>query len=81
MLVDTRICGIPCTVRVLSAEYTKPDSNCWSSDWDYYGGWELDWEVCDRRGRPAPWLARKMTDADTGRLEKELVAYIQNLEE
>jgi hypothetical protein len=25
---------------------------------------DADWEVCDQRGRPAPWLEAKVTDQD-----------------
>lgn len=48
-----------------------PASTC-PSDWDYYGYTEMDWFVCDRRGRPAPWLERKLTDNDRQRIEDEI---------
>lgn len=34
-----------------------------SSAWDYYGYQEIAWRVLDRRGRPLPWLNRKLTPA------------------
>lgn len=71
-LIKTRISGIPCTIDVLTARYTKPDRSTWASDLDYYGGWEIEFEVCDRKGRPAPWLAKKLTDNDIARIEEEI---------
>lgn len=71
--IETRIAGIPCVINVTQASYTKPDYSTWASDLDYYGGWELCWEICDRRGRPAPWLERKATDHDINRIEQEIM--------
>jgi hypothetical protein len=48
-----------------------------ASDWDYHGYSESEWEVCDRRGRPAPWLAKKLTDEDEAEIEKEIEKYFQ----
>jgi hypothetical protein len=70
---NTRVAGIPCIARVTYSHYTKPDTSTWASDWDYHGGWTLDWELCDRNGRPAPWLERKATDEDRQRIEAELI--------
>lgn len=47
-------------------------SACPSSD-DYYGYSEVEFDVLDRRGRPAPWLERKLTDADRERIEYEVL--------
>lgn len=71
--MDTRIAGIPCTIRVAYASVTPPNSRA-DSDWDYYGYTDFDYEVCDRRGRPAPWLAKKMTPADEARIMDEYFA-------
>lgn len=73
MDISTTIAGIPGVVRVTHAHYTQPDPSSWTSDWDYHGGWELDWEILDRRGRPAPWLQRKCTEAELQRLEEVIV--------
>ena len=40
---------------------------------DYYGYADIEFTVCDRRGRPAPWLANKLTDADVRRIESEIL--------
>ena len=80
-MMETRICGIPCLVEVTYSHYTRPwqgsAHNC-PSDIDYYGGWEVEYEVLDRRGRKAEWLERKMTPADHDRLLGEI---IKDLEE
>jgi len=65
-MIPTRIAGIPCLVSV---SYSSPR--------DYVGGppdnaYQIDdghfsYEVFDRRGRPAGWLARKVTARDEAR--------------
>jgi hypothetical protein len=75
--IPTRVAGIPAVARVTYASYTRPDPSTWASDWDFYGGWTLDWEVCDRRGRPAPWLARKATEQERRRIEAELIEQLE----
>lgn len=58
-----RISGIPCLIRVLYAHQQAPDPGA-HSDWDYHGTTDFEFLVCDRRGRPAPWLERKLTQDD-----------------
>lgn len=71
--IETRIAGIPCIIGVTeyssasgSYDYNAP------SDVDYYGYTESEWEVCDRRGRLAPWLARKLNSKECSRIESEI---------
>lgn len=71
--INTRVAGIPAVARVTYARYTKPDYGSWASPDDYYGGWALSWEICDRNGRYAPWLERKLTADDRRRIEAELI--------
>jgi hypothetical protein len=67
--IETRIAGIPCIIGV--EEYQRGSYNKWcDSDMDYYG--YSEWVVCDRRGRPAPWLERKMTSKDESRIQAEI---------
>ena len=72
----TRIAGIPCVIEVTRCVTVKPWGGsmytCPSSD-DYYGYSEIDFTVCDSRGRPAPWLERKMTRDDVQRIEAEIL--------
>jgi hypothetical protein len=39
---------------------------------DWYGYTECEFDILDRRGRPAPWLERKATDADRERITEEI---------
>lgn len=72
-MMQTHIQGIPCLINVIDSCYRKPQPwNDASSD-DYYGGWELEWEVLDRKGYKAPWLEKKMKAADVDRIEQEII--------
>lgn len=75
--INTRVAGIPCIARVTHSHYTRPDPSTWASEIDFYGGWTLNWELCDSRGRPAPWLERKATDEDSQRIEAELIEQLE----
>jgi hypothetical protein len=77
--METRIAGIPCQIRVdyfyisegsYSPRAETPD--------EYYGGQEIEFTVLDRKGYKASWLARKMTDEDTARIQNEIIKYYEN---
>ena len=73
-LVPVRIAGIPAAVRVTRHVRVRGSfSRNAPSDLDYYGYTEIEWDVLDRRGRPAAWLERKLTDDDRSRIEQEIV--------
>jgi len=73
-MIETRISGIPCQVEMTGGEYHKPDRQA-DSDVDFRGGWaDFEFEVYDRRGRPANWLKAKLNDADLERITQELIA-------
>jgi len=74
--IETRICGIPAVIRVTHYKHHKGtfDRNA-PSDLDYYGYTDLEYEVCDQRGRPADWLERKMSDRDRDLVEEEIMRY------
>lgn len=74
MILDTHIQGIPCRVRVTHFFRQRPLGPSADSDMDCYGYTEIDFDVLDRRSRPAPWIERKMTDADTRAIEQEIIA-------
>ena len=60
---DTRLAGIPCQVGVLNYERHAPlSAHQAHSDIEFYGFTETDYVILDRRGRPAPWLQRKLSD-------------------
>ena len=77
--IESRVAGIPCIIGVIEYECVKGSySYHAASDWDYYGYTDTDWEVCDRRGRPAPWLKKKLTDKDSSRIESEIAEYMND---
>lgn len=72
--MESRIAGIPCQVRVGHVYVTKGNfSPCAETPEEYYGVREVEFDVCDRHGRPAPWLSKKMTDDDRSRIETEIL--------
>ena len=72
--IATRVAGIPCLVGVMAYHREKGSYSYHAdSDLDYYGYIEAAWELLDRRGRKAAWLARKLTHDDVSRIE-EIIA-------
>lgn len=80
MDIETRVSGIPCLARVTHYHRQPPhrgSAHTCDSDWDYYGYTECKFQILDRRGRPAPWLERKLSDQDTARIEQEITKEIE----
>jgi len=75
--IESAVAGIPCQIQIDYYISVPGDSGTWASDWDYYGYTDSDWTVCDRRGRPAPWLECKLTDDDKARIEREIDEFMQ----
>lgn len=59
-MIDFKLAGIPCKIDVLTYTAHKGDGYWAVSSEDAKDSFEATYEVCDRRGRPAPWLARKI---------------------
>lgn len=72
MILNTKIRGIPCRIKVTRYFVQKPLGRMADSPEDCYGYTAIDYEVLDRRGRPASWLERKMTDDDRCAIENEV---------
>ena len=73
-----RIQGIPCQVQMTRCFVQKPlGPNC-DSDLDCYGYSEVEFDVLDRNGRPAPWLERKMSDSERSEIEGLLLEEVEN---
>jgi hypothetical protein len=68
-MIETRIAGIPCLIEPTSVFVQKPLGPMCDSDYDCYGYAEIEFDVLDRNGRPAPWLEKKLTPADIDRIE------------
>ena len=76
--IQTTIANIPAVIRVHNFVSVRGShSYNAQSDMDYNGYTESEWEVCDRRGRPAPWLARKINAEITARIEDTISAYMK----
>ena len=74
---EHRVCGIPCIIEVTHFESVKGSySYNAPSDMDYYGYTECEYEVLDRRGRPAPWLQRKVTDAIDSDIQEAIARHL-----
>ena len=73
--ISTTIGGIPCIARVTFYCKGSPETR-----WDPADPDEVEFEILDRNGNPAAWLAAKVTDADHARIERELLAAINHQE-
>jgi hypothetical protein len=71
--IESTVAGIPCLIGVTEFSSVRGSYSYHAdSDMDYYGYTESEWVVLDRRGRPAAWLERKLTNADRSRIEQEV---------
>ena len=72
--METYIAGIPCHIdytisgQYVPAKTNAPPEHCYPEEHP-----EVEFIVCDRRGRPAPWLEKKMTEQDSNRIELEIL--------
>ena len=78
--MQTKIAGIPCQVEVISITGRHLPAKIWADPNDCYEAEypELEWRVLDRKGYPAPWLERKLTEAAAGKIEAELLTELEN---
>lgn len=72
MDLPTTVSGIPAIARVTRYFRQRPLGPTADSDLDCYGYTEIEFDLCDRRGRSAPWLERKATEQDRSRIEEEI---------
>jgi hypothetical protein len=71
--IESTVAGIPCLIGVTEFSSVRGSYSYHAdSDMDYYGYTESEWVVLDRRGRPAAWLERKLTEAERSRIEQEV---------
>ena len=70
MIFEHKISGIPCLIEVSNITVVKGSySYNAASDLDYHGYTDFEYEVQDRRGCRADWLARKMSKVEKQGLE------------
>lgn len=74
-VIESNVAGIPCKIGVIEYFPGSYNYNA-SSDVDYYGA--CDWEVLDRKGYAANWLAKKLTSEDESRICDEISEYYQD---
>lgn len=78
-MLETRIAGIPCLIDVHHVAVVKGSFRYDApSDLDYRGYSEVDYTICDRNGRPAPWLSRKATRQDEADIEQLILEDYEN---
>lgn len=77
-VIPTHVKGIPAQLGITHFVDQPADPNCWDSDWDYYGYTEVEMDLLDRKGYPAAWLERKLTDDDREELENEAISYLRS---
>lgn len=70
---DTKAMGIPCTIKVIDIDGHEAEGKRANNDIDAKGWVDVDFVVCDRRGRPAPWISRKLDESEIERIELEAV--------
>lgn len=73
-MMHTHIAGIPCKVGVTHFEPYDPGS--WHEP---PSGGEIEFDVYDRKGYPAAWLERKVTEDDEVRIFKEYEADLKGM--
>lgn len=79
--VEHRIAGIPCLIGVIEYTHVKGSYvHDADSDWDFYGYTDSTWDVLDRNGRKAAWLAKKLNDREEELVEEAIIEYFQELE-
>ena len=73
MIFETKIQGIPCKCQVLWITKGMSAVLYGSGAGDIHPPElpEFEFRVLDRKGYKAPWLERKMTEADNERLQEE----------
>lgn len=70
-MIEARVCGIPCLLNITYRSVCEPQGK-WADNRDEAEGWdEIEFEVCDRRGRRAKWLENKMTSKDWDDAERQ----------
>lgn len=75
MGIPIRVAGIPAIARITHLHVQKPNLRA-DNDMDYLGYEELCYDICDSRGRPAPWLEAKNDKT----VEEQIWTYLENME-
>lgn len=77
--IEHTVCGIPCLIGVSNYSRVRGSFNYNApSDMDYYGYTDCDWELLDRKGYRANWLAKKMTSRDEDSINEAISNYMES---
>lgn len=75
----SRARGIPCIVDVTHYLAEVPANLSGHPDsWYAPESAEVEVDLLDRRGRPAPWLAAKMSDADWAAIYESAITFMES---
>lgn len=80
-VLDTTISGIPCKIGITNYFVQQPMGMWADSADDCYGYTELEYDILDRKGYQADWLARKVTSQDEDRISEEVAEYFSDLDD
>lgn len=76
--IESTVCGIPCIIKVTDWEPYRPAVLHADPARSYpEEGGSGDWEILDRKGRPAPWLERKLTPNERVRIEHDIFDHME----
>ena len=79
MNIASTVAGIPCLIdyqvygKYVPAKTDADPNSCYEAEYP-----DVDFTVLDRKGYPAPWLEKKLTDDETNRIEHEILEYCKN---
>ena len=79
MNIPIRIAGIPGIAHIHSyyaarpAQLYGPPERCYPAE-----DAEIEFTICDRRGRPAPWLEAKLTDKTRDQLTTHIISEVED---
>ena len=76
--VDVLVQGIPAQAKVTYYYSQGPDLSA-DNPFDYHGGYEVEFELLDRKGYPAEWLERKVDDKTRNEIEDQIIEYMEDI--
>lgn len=77
-----RVAGIPAIARVTNFYPGHGGNYTGHPDFRYPKEYpEIEFEICDKKGRPAPWLERKIDDQEKEDLASQLIKHILTTKE
>lgn len=81
-VLETTISGIPCKIGILTYIKVPPwkgSAMSAPSDLDYYGYTDLEYDILDRKGYPAPWLEKKLSESGRDILEEFILTTMEEM--